>query len=282
MLGVAFLVKAGMWPLGFWLPGAYAAASAPGGGAVRDPDARSASTRCCACGCCSVDAAATPSARHAWLAYGGMATLAFGALGVLAAQNLARLAGYSLLVSSGTLLAAIGIGSTARHRRGALLPRRSTLGVAAFFLLIELVERGASRRRRAGGDRRGLRCEAKDEGEEARSAWRSRRDGAARAWLRRLRAPARRPAAARRLRRKIRDADALLAAPIRCPPRSWVLLALLIGSGFATIIAMARAGVRTLLGSPDGRVPRVRVDRDRARSCCCSRCASRSPSAPAR
>ena len=29
VLGVAFLVKAAMWPLGFWLPATYAAASAP-------------------------------------------------------------------------------------------------------------------------------------------------------------------------------------------------------------------------------------------------------------
>ena len=31
ILGVAFLVKAGMWPLGFWLPSAYMAAAAPVG-----------------------------------------------------------------------------------------------------------------------------------------------------------------------------------------------------------------------------------------------------------
>ena len=30
ILGIAFLVKAGMWPLGFWLPATYAAASAAG------------------------------------------------------------------------------------------------------------------------------------------------------------------------------------------------------------------------------------------------------------
>ena len=29
ILGIAFLVKAGMWPLGFWLPSAYMAAAAP-------------------------------------------------------------------------------------------------------------------------------------------------------------------------------------------------------------------------------------------------------------
>ena len=29
ILGVAFLIKAGMWPLGFWLPTTYTSASAP-------------------------------------------------------------------------------------------------------------------------------------------------------------------------------------------------------------------------------------------------------------
>ena len=29
ILGIAFLVKAGMWPLGFWLPTTYAAAAPP-------------------------------------------------------------------------------------------------------------------------------------------------------------------------------------------------------------------------------------------------------------
>jgi multicomponent K+:H+ antiporter subunit D len=43
------------------------------------------------------------------------------------------------------------------------------------------------------------------------------------------------------------------------PAASWMLLALLIGSGMATLIAMARAGVRRFWASPDGRVPRVRA-----------------------
>src|SRR3546814_12461125 len=43
-----------------------------------------------------------------WLLYGGMATIAFGMVGVLAAQETARIAGFTLLVSSGTLLAAVG------------------------------------------------------------------------------------------------------------------------------------------------------------------------------
>ena len=38
ILGVAFLVKAGMWPLCFWLPSTYAVGGAAGRGAVRDHD----------------------------------------------------------------------------------------------------------------------------------------------------------------------------------------------------------------------------------------------------
>ena len=41
------------------------------------------------------------------LVWGGLATLAFGALGMMASQRLDRLAGYSVVASSGTLLAAI-------------------------------------------------------------------------------------------------------------------------------------------------------------------------------
>jgi multicomponent K+:H+ antiporter subunit D len=40
---------------------------------------------------------------------------------------------------------------------------------------------------------------------------------------------------------------------------SWTMAALLIVSGLATIIAMARAGVRRFWASPDAGVPRVRV-----------------------
>ena len=41
---------------------------------------------------------------------GGLLTIAFGSIAVLASQNVARLAGASVLVSSGTLLAAAGAG----------------------------------------------------------------------------------------------------------------------------------------------------------------------------
>ena len=69
------------------------------------------------------------------------ATIAFGTIGVLASQSLPRLAGCSVLVSSGTLLAAIGTGSGAVIGSALFYLVSSTLGIAALFLLVELVDR---------------------------------------------------------------------------------------------------------------------------------------------
>ena len=77
-----------------------------------------------------------------WLLFGGMATVAFGTIGMLASQDMARLAGYSVLVSSGTVLAAIGMGQVGVTGGALFYLVSSTLGIGAFFLLIELVERG--------------------------------------------------------------------------------------------------------------------------------------------
>src|SRR5690606_24178330 len=76
------------------------------------------------------------------LFYGGMATLAFGTIGVLASQSLGRLAGFSLLVSSGTLLASIGLVQGDITAGALFYLVSSTLTISAFFMLIELVERG--------------------------------------------------------------------------------------------------------------------------------------------
>lgn len=59
-----------------------------------------------------------------WLLVGGIATVLFGMVGMLASQDLAKLAGFSVLVSSGTLLAVLG--PTIRERWG----RPSTISPA--------------------------------------------------------------------------------------------------------------------------------------------------------
>jgi multicomponent K+:H+ antiporter subunit D len=144
VLGVAFLIKAGMWPLSFWLPTMYTAAPAPVAAifAIMSKVGIYVILRLSLL----FSAAGMPegASSFGWqfLFVGGLATLSFGAIGVLASQALGRLAGYSVLVSSGTLLAAIGLSHTGVTAGALFYLITSTLTISAFFLLIELVERG--------------------------------------------------------------------------------------------------------------------------------------------
>ena len=142
ILGIAFLVKAGMWPLCFWLPTTYMAASAPASAlfAILSKVGFYVLLRLTLL-LFGAEAGALTGFGSGVLLIGGMATIAFGAFGVLASQSLGRLAGYGLLVSSGTLLAAVGLGDKAAVSGALFYLLTSTLAVSALFLMVELVER---------------------------------------------------------------------------------------------------------------------------------------------
>ena len=142
VLGIAFLVKAGMWPLGFWLPPTYSAATPPAAAlfAILSKVGVYAVLRVYLLLFGTQDSP-MPNFGGEWLLYGGMATIAFGTIGLLAARTLSRLAGYSVLISSGTLLAALGSGEGAVLGAVLFYLVSSTLALTAFYLLIELVER---------------------------------------------------------------------------------------------------------------------------------------------
>ncbi len=145
ILSVAFLVKAGMWPLSFWLPATYAAAPAPSAAIFaimskvgiyvllrlmllffgNNPDF-------------------TNGLGIQILLYGGLATIGFGTVGVLASQTLGRFAGFSVLISSGTLLTSMGLVQTDITAGALFYLVSSTLAISALFMLIELIERGQS------------------------------------------------------------------------------------------------------------------------------------------
>jgi multicomponent K+:H+ antiporter subunit D len=142
VLGIVFLVKSGIWPLGLWLPTTYAAASPPVAAMLVlltkvgvyvilrlwllvFPDGAGAAT----------GFAFDP------LLWAGMVTIAFGAAGMLATDSPGRMAGYAAIVSSGTMLAAVGYGQPALVPAALFYLLGSTLAMAAFLLLIELVER---------------------------------------------------------------------------------------------------------------------------------------------
>ena len=142
ILAIAFLAKAGLWPLNFWLPGAYSAASAPVAGlfAILTKVGVYALLRLWTL-CFPENAGASAHFGGGALIWGGLATLAFGAIGMLASQQLARLAAYSVIASSGTLIAAIGFDAPALSTGALFYLVSSTLAGGAMFMLVELMER---------------------------------------------------------------------------------------------------------------------------------------------
>jgi multicomponent K+:H+ antiporter subunit D len=262
VLGTAFLMKAGAWPLNFWLPATYAAASAPAAAvfAIMSKLGVYVILRLWTL-VFGLEAGPLAGFGGDGLLAIGMLTMAFGTVGILASQSLPQLAGCSVLISSGTLIATLGIGDGAVIGAMLFYLVSSTLGIAALFLLVELVERI----RDPGADVLAVTMEAYGEGDDEGLA-----DEIGIAI----------PATIATLGGSF-IACALLLAGL--PPFSgfigkfgmmaamlktdgatvqastWILIGLLTVSGLATLIAMTRAGISSFWARLDDSVPRVRV-----------------------
>ncbi|MGE4243940.1 monovalent cation/H+ antiporter subunit D [Ramlibacter sp.] len=142
LLAVAFLAKAALWPLNFWLPTAYAAASAPAAAmfALLTKVGVYAILRLWTL-CFPATAGDSAHFGGVVLVAGGLATVAFGAIGMLRSVQLGRLAGYSVITSSGTVIAAVGFDLPALTTGALFYLASSTLAAATLFLLVEVVER---------------------------------------------------------------------------------------------------------------------------------------------
>jgi multicomponent K+:H+ antiporter subunit D len=194
-----------------------------------------------------------------WLIVGGMATLTFGLIGVLASQELSRVAGFSLLVSSGTLLAAVGAGQSTVTAAALYYLIVSTLGISAFYLLIELVERG----RGPGADVLAVSAEAFaiDDVEEM-DAQAGFAIPATMAFLGLSFACCALVIAGLPPLPGFVGKFALLSAlldPNPIPNSAWAILILLILSGLAAIIALSRIGIRIFWATETQSMPRVHV-----------------------
>ncbi|WP_055128470.1 monovalent cation/H+ antiporter subunit D [Pseudomonas mediterranea] len=145
ILAVAFLAKAGMWPLNFWLVPAYSAASAPVAAlfAIMTKVGIYTILRLWTL-LFSGQAGASAYFGGDWLIYGGMATIVCAAIAILAAQRLERMASLSILVSAGILLSAIGFAQPNLVGAALFYLVSSTLALCALLLLAELIERSRS------------------------------------------------------------------------------------------------------------------------------------------
>ncbi|MEP9373640.1 monovalent cation/H+ antiporter subunit D [Mesorhizobium sp. KR1-2] len=263
VLGVAFLVKAGMWPLSYWLPNAYSVAAAPVAAvfALLSKVGIYVLLRLSLL-MFGAHAGSSVDFGSGVLIVGGMATIAFGMIGVTASQALGRLASYSVLVSSGTLLAAIGMSDVGVTAGALFYLVSSTIAVGALFLLIELIERGQN----PAADILAVTAEAfGDEDEEAAE------DQVGVAFPGTLAILGVCFAICGLLLAGLPPLSgfiakfALLAAALNSgagaesgiPAAAWVYTALLILSGLAALLSMLRFGIRTFWAPIEAVVPRV-------------------------
>ena len=141
ILGVAFLIKTAMWPLGFWLPRTYAA-SAPAVAAMFALMTKVGIYVLLRLSLLLFGDGAGPASTgfgSGWLLWGGVATIVAGIVGMLGARDLGKLAGYNVIISSGTLLGAIALQQPAVTAGALTYLVVSTLGIATFFLVAGLV-----------------------------------------------------------------------------------------------------------------------------------------------
>jgi len=136
ILGVAFLVKAGSWPLNFWLPGAYSIAQAP---------VASIFALMTKVGLYAILRVGTLLGEDETLAaallYLGLATLVSATIAILAAKHLARLVSFSVLVSMGILLAAFGLRIQSLTGPIIFYMIVSVLTTSTFFMLTGMTDR---------------------------------------------------------------------------------------------------------------------------------------------
>ncbi len=267
LLGIAFLVKAACWPLGFWLPSTYSGAAAPVAAlfAVMSKVGVYALLRLWPL-LFGPTAGASSLFGSEWLFWGGVLTIAYGTLGVLASQDLGRLAGCSVLVSSGTLIAVIA--SADANTLGAALYylATSTFALGAFFLLVELAERG----RLVGADVLAVTREAFGEADDGLPSPEEEIGVAIPGTLAVLGIaflgcallvaglpPLSGFIGKFALLHALFDASGYAVGTI--PWQAWLLLALLLVSSLAALIALTRAGQRTFWAPLGRSEPRVRL-----------------------
>ncbi|MGR4867621.1 monovalent cation/H+ antiporter subunit D [Variovorax sp. LARHSF232] len=273
ILATAFFAKAGAWPLNFWLVPAYSAAVLP---------VSAVFTLLTKLGVYTVlrlwtlffAGDATPAAEYFGqnvLTALGLITLFVAALGTIGTQRLANLASFSVLMSAGTLLAAIGLAQPGVWAGALYYLLSSTLAASGFFLLIDMIERW----RNAGASiaafesagaapflAEDLKPLADVNLDDDAQALYGRAIPAGVAFLGLAFVACTLLLAGLPPLSGFIGKFAMLAGVLEVPRVSaagWLFLALLLVSGFFTLVALSRAGIRHFWTSPDGGQPTLRA-----------------------
>ncbi|MAM62878.1 monovalent cation/H+ antiporter subunit D [Maritimibacter sp. UBA3975] len=140
LLMIVFAVKAALFPVQFWLPGAYSNAPAPVAALF------AIMTKVGAYAILRIhnvvfgpDIEATGDMAGLWLFAAAIVTVAIGAMGVLGARRLMPLIAFSVLGSMGTLMLAIAAFTPGATTAALYYLVHSTFAAAALFLIADLV-----------------------------------------------------------------------------------------------------------------------------------------------
>ena len=151
ILGVAFLIKAGAWPLNFWLPTTYVAASSPVG-AVFCLMTKVGVYAVLRVGTLLASGNEQMSFIDVGLFYVGAATIVYAAAGMLASRQLGRVVSYCVVISTGLLCMALGLRIGALTGPVILYLVSSVLATSAFFMVNGLAQRTRTHRLREPAD----------------------------------------------------------------------------------------------------------------------------------
>ena len=290
ILGIAFLAKAAMWPLNFWLAPAYSAASAPVAALFV------ILTKVGVYAVLRLWTLLLSAEAGAPVAFGGDATdLRRPRDAGVRRDRHARVAaacaaspGFGIIISSGTLLAVIGFGARGDDRRRAVLPASVRRWRVSALVPAGRADRALTRGRSRGADRTTTRpttcrpTSTSRNGSKARCRERAKATDEEALVGRAI--PAATAflglsfiacalmiaglAAAVRVPRQVRDADRACSIPparracdaaLSMSGARWTLLVLLIGSSLLATIALSRAGIRHFWAPQDRPAPRLRT-----------------------
>ena len=147
ILLVVFGLKGALVPLYFWLPGTYAAASAPVAAlfAIMTKVGVYSIIRVHWV-IFGVDAGQATATVASWLLPAALLTSVLGVLGALAAHGMNRLVAYLTVSSVGTILAGVGMFTPETLSAAMYYTLHSTVVIAGLFLFVELMasQRGAT------------------------------------------------------------------------------------------------------------------------------------------
>lgn len=265
ILGIAFLIKAAAWPLNFWLPPAYAEACPPVAAvfAIMTKVGIYALLRI---GSLLVPSGAPAAFGGDWMFPMGIATLAFASIGLLAATQVERQAGFGIIMSSGILLAALGMPGVVLTGPALFYLVTSVLALGAFFMLLEMIARTQT----FGADVLATSQELFDLDDPVTSDYTDDVVGiaipAAMAFLGlsffacALMIIGLPPLSGFVAKFSLLSAAMNTSATDTPLVHSWVLITAVLGSGLAGLIALCRTGIRLFWSQEDMVTPRLRLN----------------------